>query len=415
MLMTEAQRRRAVRRARIPWSTEVADPRGSRGQRHGHTGLLSLMVVAFACGRVVLRRMEELSADLGRSARRALELPRKVSDSTLYRVLSKQSPKGLRQTVVSFIKGLIASKVIQNDLFRKGVMSLDGKSTWTSTKREVAGAKVSPSGQGGPTTYSFSSLRAVLTSSSARPCMDQELIASKEGESPAFREVFPRVCKNFGKLFRIVTGDAGLTCRENAELVTDNDKYYVFGLKGNQPTLHAAAERAFALCSSVVRARTEERSQGNIIVRELHTHSVHDAPDVDVVGAKQFWQVTQTTRPREGEPTVETRYFISSAPHGFLSPTEQLEVVRLHWGIENGHNWTMDMMLREDDRKPCQASKDAIEVICWLRIIAYNLLAAWRARAPQKDRLPMPWARAMELIRDSLVGSSLEAIIPTLA
>jgi len=359
--------------------------------------------------------MEDLSGDLGRSARRALELPRKVSDSTLYRLLSAQKPTGFRQTVVAFIKDLIARKVIQNDIFAKGVMSLDGKSTWTSTDREVNGAKVTPSGNDGPTTYSFSSLRAVLTSSRAKPCVDQELIASKEGESPAFREVLPRVCKNFGNHFKIVTGDAGLMCRENAQLVANHGKYYVFGLKGNQPTLHTAAERAFTLCPSVLRAKTEERSQGNIVVRELHTHSVHDAPDVDVADAKQFWRITQTTRPCEGEPTVEIRYFISSTPHGFLSPKEQLEVVRLHWGIENGHNWTMDLMLQEDERKPCQANKNAIEVVCWLRIIGYNILAAWRAHAPKKDRRPMPWARVMELFRDSLVGSSPEVIVPTLA
>lgn len=62
-------------------------------------------------------------------------------------------------------------------------------------------------------------------------------------------------------------------------------------------------------------------------------------------------------------------------------------------------------MLQEDDRQPCQASRDAIDVVCWLRVIGYNLLAAWRSRAPIKDKLPQPWRRAMELLRDALVGA----------
>ncbi|HEU5154338.1 MAG TPA: hypothetical protein VFU03_06390, partial [Gemmatimonadales bacterium] len=52
----------------------------------------------------------------------------------------------------------------------------------------------------------------------------------------------------------------------------------------------------------------------------------------------------------------------------------------------------------------CQASRDSIEVVCWLRIIGYNLLAAWRSRGPKKDKLPQPWRRAMELLRDALLG-----------
>jgi hypothetical protein len=134
-----------------------------------------------------------------------------------------------------------------------------------------------------------------------------------------------------------------------------------------------------------------------------------------VEGVEQLRRVRQMTFPPNGKPTMEVRYFLSSVPLGLLTPTQQLQLVRLHWGIENNHNWTMDVMLLEDDHQPCQASKAAIEVICWLRLIAYNLLAIWRARLPKKDRQPTPWARAMELLRDALVASTWEELRPTLA
>ena len=70
------------------------------------------------------------------------------------------------------------------------------------------------------------------------------------------------------------------------------------------------------------------------------------------------------------------------------------------------HNWTMDVALAEDDVQPCQQSRNAIEVVAWLRVLGYNLLAAWRAKADKKDRNPMPWARCMEQLRDAFLFAS---------
>jgi hypothetical protein len=81
----------------------------------------------------------------------------------------------------------------------------------------------------------------------------------------------------------------------------------------------------------------------------------------------------------------EVRYFLSSIPPTLLSPVHQLDLVRLHWGIENNHNWTIEDALAEDDIQPCQLSREAIEVVGWLRILGYNLLSGGRAQAPSKD------------------------------
>lgn len=80
-----------------------------------------------------------------------------------------------------------------------------------------------------------------------------------------------------------------------------------------------------------------------------------------------------------------------------------LRLVRLHWAVENRHNWTLDVVLKEDDRQPCLASRSALEVVAWLRVLAYNVLSSWRARLPLEDRLPVAWERACELLRDALV------------
>jgi hypothetical protein len=164
------------------------------------------------------------------------------------------------------------------------------------------------------------------------------MIGFKEGESPAFRELLPKVCEQLGGQFRIVTGDAGLCARENAVLVTSLGRWYVFGLKGNQPYLHDFA-----------------------------------------------------------------RDFLTSIPTGALTCDEELALVRLHWGIENGCHWTLDVVLGEDDGHPCQASRASIETVSWLRLIGYNALSAWRTLAPRKDGKPLAWARAAETLRDALL------------
>ncbi len=105
-----------------------------------------------------------------------------------------------------------------------------------------------------------------LTSSSSRPCIDVELIADKEAESPTFRKMFPRLCDTFGAHFAVVTGDAGLTARENATLVRSKGKHFLFWLKDNQPKLNAIADSA--RCGKV-RLRTEDRKQAEARLDEM--------------------------------------------------------------------------------------------------------------------------------------------------
>ena len=338
MSVTEAQCRRALRHANIPWDSQVIDSRDSRWVVHPLWGLLGGMSAAFAAGRKTLRRVEDFLADVGRGARRALGLTKETpSDTTLYRVVANQSPKGLAATVWAQIHDLVARKVVRNDLLPLGVVTFDGKGTWSSTDTEVPGAKVSSCDSQGAPLWMFGALRACLTSSSVRPCLTQKLIGSKEGESPAFRELFPEVCQEAGRLFQVVTGDSGLCARENAEVVRAHDKWYVFGVKGNQPHLHELAHKRFfhETSNADVLARTEERAKGKTVVRELFALSVRDDRRVDFKDAQQLWYVRQTTTEPNGSWAAEQRYFVTAIPEGALSRDQELSVVRMHWGIES--------------------------------------------------------------------------------
>lgn len=408
---TEAQARRALRHANIRWDSEVDDPREDAWVLHDHQALLGGLAAAFATGRRSLRQVENFFSDLGVGARRALGLgSRSPCDTTLYRLIAAQSPDGFEATVFAQVKDLIAHKVVRNDLLAPGVLTFDGKGTWSRTDgEEMEGARQSSYDADGSSLQTFGALRATLTSSSVCPCVGQQSIGSKEGESTAFRELFPRICNEFGGQFRIVTGDAGLCARENAALVTHHGRWYLFGLKGNQPHLHALACDHGHYAIGRPLARTAEKYRGQTIVRELYARDVVGDPEADIEEARQLWYVCQTTYDRAGTCTaVEQRYFVTSIPAGTLTRDQELALVRMHWRIENGCHWTLDVMMGEDDDQPCQASRESIETVSWLRIIGYNAVSAWRQQSPQKDRRPIAWGRAMETLRDALLLAQVE-------
>lgn len=404
MKKTEGQLARATKKVRVSWDEAVEDPRSRRGQRHKHRGLLNLIVASFAAGQTVLRRMEELSRDLSGVARRVLALRRRVSDTTLYLLLASQKVAGLRETLVRQVKDMLESKLLKKDLFRFGVVAFDGKSVWASSRRYVEDTKLSINGK--VATCSLLAEKAVLVSSSARPVLDFELAKKKSGESPAFREMFPRLVQNFGKSFDIVTADAGLNCRLNASLVRGGGKHYVFGLKGNQPHLLKVAK---SLDAAPLAVSARERRGGASVTRSLYVLTLDDVSTVDMADARQLWRIVQVTEPDEGDRVVEIRHFITSLPPGAVTPSEKLGVVRLHWGIENGAHWTANVFLDEDTRHPCQLTRRAIEVVTWLRALAYNIVAARRAARGTAAR--PPWARVLLLVRDLLVAPHQEALV----
>jgi hypothetical protein len=404
----EGQVARTLIRQRVTWDKEVADPRAARGKRHDHQGLLNLLVLGFACGMATLRRVEELSADLSAKARRVLGVAKRVSDTTLYMLLASQKANGLRSTLVQQVKTLWERKRVSNDAFPLGIASLDGKSIWTSPWKEVKGAKQQTL-DNGETLSSFSMLSAVLTSSSVRPCLDLQLIPEKSGEAPASRDMVRRLCEAFGSRIDIFTGDAGLTCRESAVLIRELGKGYVLALKDNQPTLMKMTEDAFAASGSAERVQQSERRNGAMIHRTFSTITIEDIPEFAAFKAKEVWQVLQeSVQESTGKVlATEVRYFLYAPATKVLSPTQKLALVRLHWGIENGLHWTLDVVLEADDRQPCQLSATALEVTCWLRALAYNVLSA--RRGPSHEGQRPAWRHVMLKLRDLLVQLLLPA------
>jgi predicted transposase YbfD/YdcC len=129
----------------------------------------------------------------------------------------------------------------------------------------------------------------------------------------------------------------------------------------------------------------------------------HARADTKFPGAAQFLAVRRIRARDDGATEHEERLFVTAVPWEEMSPQRLLKLVRLHWGIENGNNWTADVILKEDSHSPCKVG-NGIVIVSWLRLLAYNLVSAFRAHLPLKDRRVQSWGRAMEMLYQGFLG-----------
>ena len=378
---------------------EIVDPRASRGKRHGLGALLSLLVVGMATGRRVLRQVEALGEDLVREGTEPKGLSGAVSDTTLDRLLSQLGPEGWDKVLQQSVRTALEQGVLRQDRLAAGVVSIDGKAgESTRGQAPCEPCHTLRDEQGQEYWYPFA-LRAALTSSRACPVLDQMMLEGKQGEATAFAKLLGRVVEKYGEHFKYVTGDAGLTSAANARAVREAGKHYLFALKENFSRLHDVAW--IALATAPVQVRVREKARGEWVERELRVTPV---PETEEFPEARQWIWVRSTREREGRlPEVETRLFLTSIPSGELSGEQMLTVVRGHWGIENGPNWTADVVLEEDTASASLRGQAPV-VLSWLRLLAYNLLALVRTHLPPKDGRPVSYARTQEVLYQGLLG-----------
>lgn len=228
------------------------------------------------------------------------------------------------------------------------------------------------------------------------------------GTLPAFAE---QLARTYGNWLEAVTVDAGMTSAHNARALTALSLRYVMAVKGTQPALLSEIKR---LCGwgehkqqGFVReaATGWETYRGTSIRRELfRSQEIRDCPDWP--SARQLWRVKQTTRTKDGRTEVFNRYFVTSLPYDRLAASQILSLVRLHWGVENGLHWTADVVMGEDTHPWCTKGQ-ALRMLSWIRLLAYNALRFLRDRYLRTERnRRLPWVEIIDLLRDALRGAT---------
>jgi len=170
----------------------------------------------------------------------------------------------------------------------------------------------------------------------------------------------------------IVTIDAMGCQKDIAEKIAGAKADYVFGLKGNQSSLHDDVKLYFESEDIARQVVTREKGHGRIETREYFLETaidwLHQKPDWAGLGAigmvkSSVWEKNSL---RE-----ETRYFITS----LTDVGTFAKAVRAHWGIENSLHWCLDAVFGEDS---CRTRKDnSPENLTVIRKIALNILKSF--------------------------------------
>jgi predicted transposase YbfD/YdcC len=175
----------------------------------------------------------------------------------------------------------------------------------------------------------------------------------------------------------MVTIDAMGCQKAIAAKILQQESDYALMVKNNQPTLAATIEGAFDAAEQVgyqgvshTRAEWIEKDHGRIETRRCVV--LDDLSGVldrrkGWAGAKTLIMV-ECVRESNGVTSTERRYYLCSR----LADAAHLgQVVRWHWGIENGLHWSLDVVFGEDQARMRQGN--AAENFSVLRRIALNL------------------------------------------
>lgn len=213
-----------------------------------------------------------------------------------------------------------------------------------------------------------------------RLTLAQVAVADKSNEITAIPELL-KVLDLEGALVSI---DATGCQKEVAREVLEAGGDYLLAVKENQPTLYADIEAAFA---EALRRGLAGLRHDTFATRETG-HGRHEERrytvlyDPSGLSTKEDWQglaaIVRVERRRRagGKESAEVAYYISSKK---AAAAVLARGIRLHWSIENGCHWVLDVVFGEDRSRARQGR--AAENLAWLRKMVLALLGQERRKA----------------------------------
>ncbi|MGE0435171.1 MAG: ISAs1 family transposase [Planctomycetota bacterium] len=389
----------------------VSDPRSCRGRRHRHDAMLVALIAGLLKGCESLRSVERLSERLGLGRKRY-----KISDTAFAYLLERLDDEALLPLLVRLVKDMQHRGQLCSDDLGRDWVAIDGK--YESLDHHVGGVAQKFEDREAKTIYwRLGQLRAVLISAPGRPVLGQRTMRpvpgaqgtpeelKHTGEMTNIRPFVAWMREQYGDLATNFSLDAGLWSRDLfAEM--DQQGLGIFGnIKNNKPELATETERVLRIERQSHGAEVDsgwERTSRGMVRRRMWRCCSLDGWN-GWRHLRQVIVVEQTTRPHDGSAEeVEMRYFGTNLPKAAMSARQLLALVRRHWSIENDCNWTLDVIMNEDDGAWCTTGS-AMLSLGVLRMIAHNMLQWLRKRHVTVRHVriaptPMPWAELHELI-----------------
>jgi predicted transposase YbfD/YdcC len=329
----------------------VPDPRHPAFRDHHLLG--DILVIALSAVLTGARSWEGI-AEFGRAKEAwlrslGLPLPNGIpSHDTFNRVFADLDPVAFQASFTSWINGVCEALGVRH-------LPIDGQ-----TLRGTRGPE-------GTCLHLVSAWAA-----EHRLTLAQVAVEDKSNEITAI----PKVLALLDLKGALVSIDA-IGCQKNiAAQIRAGGGDYLLAVKDNQPTLYddiqacflQAYEEDFAAVKQET-FTTQEVGHGR---REERVYTVIYEPSglrtqADGVDLKTIVQVIRTRQVGD-KVSEEVSYHLSSseAAAGVLA-----EGIRVHWGIENGQHWSLDVLFGQDR---CRARhKNAAENLAWVRKVALGI------------------------------------------
>lgn len=400
-------------RARVPELDleAVPDPRAREG-RWSLAQILRATLVGLMAGCRGLWEAEQLTEALSPAARRLLGLPRRLADTTARDALCRVSLDGLRAALHRVVRAAWRRKALAPVGLPVSVVALDGKATSLPTlnhpfvQNHVTDQLV-PFGIARTVTCS-------LVSADGRPCIDAIPIPAATNEMGHFQAALASLLETYRSLFDVVTYDAGALSEANASAVVEAGKDYVFRLRGEQRYMFKLAEELLDPADSVARTvdvldneTTVTRTLTLLAIEPHWSYGDGRGPEDTVWRHARTFLRVEYVRLHTGIVVErEARVYVSSLAPGQLTPSQWLQLVRCHWGVENNNHHTLDTAFAEDDRPWIEADADGMLAVLLLRRIAYTLLALFRAASRTDEGRAIRWRALLAWVRDALVSAT---------
>lgn len=321
----------------VGYFDELEDPRSTINQKHPLVSVVVIALMAVLAGASGPTTIAQWAKHKEAFLLGVLDLPHGVPRKDVFRrVLSLLKPAAFQTCFVAWLNAL-RDKAAAATKIDQPVYAVDGKTSRRSHDRKKG----------------LGALHSVsVWASEFGLSLGQVACADKSNEITAI----PELLKLVNIEGAIITIDAMGTQKAIAAQIIDQKGDYVLALKGNQVTMHEAViehidqlvENDFAGVD-VRQHTTTETGHGREETRcYTHLPVPSDLPHKDDWKGLKSIGVAITACVRDGQESIEKRYYLSSLPVGVK---RFARAVRGHWGIENSCHWTLDMTFREDESR----------------------------------------------------------------
>ena len=335
---------------------DLIDPRkDNHSSRHVLIDILTLTILAVICGADSWVAVEKFGHAKVDWLKTFLNFPNGIpSHDTIGDLFARLDSKQLQDGFLRWV----------NELFHFSggdIIAIDGKTLRRS--------------------YDTASSRPAIHMVSAWACKNRLVLGQVKTDVKSNEiTAIPELLKMLDLAGSIVTIDAMGCQKKIAKQIIVQSGDYVFNLKGNQSKLHedvqlfleAYVDKKQHQKSVVNMLEVVDGDHGRIETRRywiteditwLEQYNAWDG--LKSIGMVEYQSIVKAT----GEISLERRFFISSLT---ADVKRFSEAIRLHWGIENGLHWCLDVGFNEDASRV--RKNNAPQNFAVIRHIALNLL-----------------------------------------